>query len=263
MQAVTAPDTFEVESSHASNTSHMAKRVVLPESMKLVGVMNELRNAGAGATSYCKIRFEYDDNTTQFSSQPNTSSDTYQPQWYENPSQTKPVRAISTWLYTSTGNASYPAVERRTSILRVPGEIDSYITFDLPQYEENATHFKVKVDATREAGDQIWFAILDGNATKTYAEADFEQYHAVAAPIGRPRRLRIYMRPKAGTASPATAVSAVYWTTNDPKSFYSGQDRIYRGEHFDEAVREVRSRRQVVPSNADAKRGFRLVQRSN
>ncbi len=187
------------------------------------------------------------------------------------------MKRIEVQAYIDTTNPTAYVHERRTSILRRPyhhmADPVSYVTFSLPQYEENSTHFKVKIDATREAGDEIWFALLDGNETKTYAEADFEKFLPKVAPIGKPKKLRIYMKPAPLTNNPTTAISAVYWTSNDPKSVWSGgpwsgspsniTHRGFRGENFSEAVQEVRYRRHVTPSNVSPHRGFRLVQRSN
>ena len=74
------------------------------------------------------------------------------------------------------------------------------------------------------------------------------------------------MRPAPQTNDPQTAISAVYWTTNDPKSVFDGwpgapTSRVYRGEDYTQAVKEVRTRSFVAPVNTSDKRGFRLVQR--
>ena len=128
--------------------------------------------------------------------------------------------------------------ERRTSIVRVPyyhySNPVSYISFRIPQYEETDTHFKVKVDAVRETGDAIWFEIFDGESNQTYTGTDFEKFHALPNNIQKPDKLRIYMRPAPNTNDPKTAISAVYWTSNDPKSVFDGwsgapTSRVYRG----------------------------------
>ena len=142
----------------------------------------------------------------------------------------------------------------------------SYISFHIPQYEETDTHFKVKVDAVRESGDAIWFEIFDGESNQTYTGTDFEKFHALPDNIQKPDKLRIYMRPAPNTNDPKTAISAVYWTSNDPKSVFDGwsgapTSRVYRGEDYTQTVKEVRTRSFVAPVNTSNRRGFRLVQR--
>ena len=275
---VTTSDTYNVEAVLRARTSYETVKVItLPAPEKLEGVMNEIRRGGNTGNAYCLISYVYDDDTTVSTSSNNTGSETYVPMWYDNPQKEKPVKRIEVRAKISTTSPTAYVHERRTSILRRPyhhmADPVSYVTFSLPQYEENSTHFKVKIDATREAGDQIWFALLDGNETKTYAEADFEQFLPKVAPIGKPKKLRIYMKPAPLTNNPTTAISTVYWTSNDPKSVWSGgpwsgspsniTHRGFRGENFSEAVQEVRYRRHVTPSNVSPHRGFRLVQRSN
>mgnify|MGYP006274144235 CR=1 FL=1 len=135
--------------------------------------------------------------------------------------------------------------ERRTSIVRVPhyhmSNPVSYVSFRIPQYQETDTHFKVKVDATRESGDAVWFEIFDGDQNQSYSETDFEKFLSLPGHLQKPDKLRIYMRPAPDTNNPVTAITSVYWTTNDPKSVFDGwtgepTDRIYRGEDYSQSV---------------------------
>ena len=175
------------------------KEITLPQSELLEGVMNEIKTGGQG-TSYCKIKFVYDDETELFDAINNSvNTINYTPKWYLNPNTSKKVKRIEVWGKTSSNLLERFLYERRTSIVRMPyyhfSNPPSYITFRLPQYEETDTHFKVKVDAVREAGDSIWFEIFDGENNQTYAATDFEKFHALPAGITKPDKLRIYMVP--------------------------------------------------------------------
>ena len=225
--------------------------------------------AGSG-TAYCKIRYFYEDGTDQFSSANTINTSTYTPKWYANPSTAKKVQKIEVWGWAPGYSTSQYLYEKRTSIVRVPyyhmSDPPSYISFHIPQYEETDTHFKVKVDAVRESGDAIWFEIFDGESNQTYAGTEFEKFLPMPSHIQKPDKLRIYMRPAPQTNDPQTAISAVYWTTNDPKSVFDGwsgapTSRVYRGEDYTQAVKEVRTRSFVAPVDTSNKRGFRLVQR--
>ena len=82
----------------------------------------------------------------------------------------------------------------------------------------------MKVDADREGDDDVWFELVnEDNSSKTYTNADFDQLLPIESPIVQPTRLRIYMKPAtSGATLGGTAVSAVYWGTNDPKSLMEG-----------------------------------------
>ena len=85
--------------------------------------------------------------------------------------------------------------------------------------EQNITHFRVKVDADREGDDDIWFELVnEDNSSKTYTNADFDQLLPIVSPIIQPNRIRIYMKPAtSGATIGGTAITAVYWGTNDPQ----------------------------------------------
>ena len=263
---------FGRKSSHASYDTQMVKRIEFPQAVLTDGVMNQIRKVGSAVgTIYCKIRFNYQDGTNTFSPESSTGLESFVTCFYENSQSAKLVTGIEVWLRTPVNGSgeSLSAEEKGTSIMHsikknFRQDNASYVTIDIPPYDDTYTHFKVKVDATRQSGDGLWFEILDGNNTKVYSESDFDKYHAVQAPINRPRKLRIIMKPVPGN-TPQTGVSAIYWQTNDPKGIWSGQwsntNRVYRGDHFDEGIREVRFRRQAGPTHFEPKLGFRLVQR--
>ena len=122
------------------------------------------------------------------------------------------------------------------------------------------------MDAIREAGDAVWFEIFDGENNQTYLGSDFEKFHALPSHIQKPDKLRIYMLPAPNTNNPQTGISAVYWTTNDPKSVFDGwsgapTDRVYRGEDYSQSVKEIRNRAFSSANSISNRRGFRLVQR--
>ena len=73
-----------------------------------------------------------------------------------------------------------------------------------------ATHFEVNVDATREAGDDIWFELVDGKTTRPM-QFDFGTKLALPANIQRPKKLRIYINQSAEFNHWGTFVHAVYW----------------------------------------------------
>ena len=96
----------------------------------------------------------------------------------------------------------------------------NYLTLQIPQYsEQNATHFRVKVDADREGDDDIWFELVnEDNSSKTYTNADFDQLLPIVSPIVQPTRLRIHMKPATSGVTPGgTAVSAVYCGNQRPQ----------------------------------------------
>ena len=60
-------------------------------------------------------------------------------------------------------------VIRNTRVYRYPSNTVGYLTLNIPPYvldEASATHFEVNVDATREAGDDIWFNWSTGKTTR-------------------------------------------------------------------------------------------------
>jgi formylglycine-generating enzyme required for sulfatase activity len=58
-----------------------------------------------------------------------------------------------------------------------------------------------------------------------------------------------------------TALHAVYWTTNDPKSWNTGTQRVVRDNHYAENLQTLSTRNFETPATANATTGFRLVRR--
>ena len=136
-----------------------------------------------------------------------------------------------------------------------------YITLNIPQYrEQNATHFRVKVETDREGDDDVWFELVDGDNNKTYANADFDQLLPVTAPINQPKKLRIYLkRATTGATLGGTALKAVYWGTSDPKSLWTGTNRVTKDGAFSDGLRLLKHRVGNGPAITTNPSGFRLV----
>jgi hypothetical protein len=120
----------------------------------------------------------------------------------------------------------------------------------------------VKVETDREGDDDVWFELVDGDDNKTYANADFDQLLPVTAPINQPKKLRIYMRAK--STSPTfggTALKAVYWGTSNPKSLWTGSNRVTKDGAFSDTLRLLDYRLGNTPDNLNNVKGFRLVRR--
>jgi hypothetical protein len=120
------------------------------------------------------------------------------------------------------------------------------------------------VDANRQGDDDIWFELVnEDNSSKTYTNADFDQLLPIESPIDQPTRLRIHMKSAtSGATLGGTAVSAVYWGTNDPKSLWTATQRIVKDLSFDQNISLLKSRvTNTTPSTVSNKRGFRLVRR--
>ena len=103
-------------------------------------------------------------------------------------------------------HSNYEAYERNTVVYGNSPSEGYYLTLKIPQYsEQNATHFRVKVEADRQGDDDIWFELVnEDNASKTYTNADFDQLLPIVSPIVQPTRLRIYMKP-------ATSGATLWW----------------------------------------------------
>jgi hypothetical protein len=164
---------------------------------------------------------------------------------------------LATWYDFRT------AYEKNTIVVFARPEAHSSITFMLSEHSGSfSTHFRVKIEADREADDDIWFELVDeSNATKTYANANFDQLLAIEDPIVRPNKLRIHLKPATNPTVGGTALKAVYWTTNDPKSWPSGTHRVVRDNHFAEDLQFLSHRNLSTPSTATGTIGFRLVRR--
>jgi hypothetical protein len=259
----------EVKTTYNTDGSNwkLKKTIDLDFNATVVKVSNEIQNEHSDTTYYtqCKIKFYYADNTSTESSVQTQNVNVWAQNDYANPSPEKLVNKIEVWLKQSHGQyASTEAYERNTFIYGgKPGPNTRYITFDLPQYkEQNATHFRVKVETDREGDDDIWFELVDGDDNKTYANADFDQLLPVTAPINQPKKLRIYLKQATtGATLGGTALKAVYWTTSNPKSLWTGNNRVTKDGAYSDALRLLNFRSGAGPANLGNVKGFRLVRR--
>jgi formylglycine-generating enzyme required for sulfatase activity len=239
--------------------------------LDLIPYVTEVRNqlkcpySNSNYKVRCKMKFYYSDGTDAESTELTESSVTYVSKGpYTNPNPGKPVNKIEVLMKHGGTTSAYKGYERNTEVYSNNPSQDYYVTLDLPQYkEQNATHFRVKVDADREGDDDIWFELVDeSNATKLYANTDLDQILPITAPIVNPKKLRIYLKQKSSNPSPTgTALKAVYWTTNDPKSLWSGSERVTKDGAFSDDLRLLKYRSSNAPSHIGATKGFRLARR--
>ena len=224
---------------------------------------------GLGA-AYCKMKFYYDDDSVSESIE-RVNGAYWKAFLYDNPNPDKPVKKVELLMARHSYSGAY---EQKTNVHGI--KLETYLTLNIPQYsEQNATHFRVKVDANREGDDDIWFELVnEDNATKTYTNADFDTLLPIESPITNPNRLRIYMKPAtSGATLGGTAVSAVYWQSNDPKSLWTGTERIAKDMSYQESLSSLKTRQWFSPiarnstTNAEYtyftrnRVGFRLVRR--
>ena len=185
---------------------------------------------------------------------------------YLNPTPEKLVNKVEVWLRQYyANNDGLEAFERNTRVYRYSSNTNvGYLTLNLPPYyqENNSTHFRVNVDVTREVGDDVWFELVDGNAFKTYTNADFNKLLPIHAEVKRPKKLRIYLNqsPNSSTIG-GTFVHSVYWATSNPKSHWTGTERVIRDNHYAEALENLGKRTFSTPDRRYSTVGFRLVQR--
>jgi hypothetical protein len=211
------------------------------------------------------MKFFYSDgNTSETASQWRWES-SWAEKIYANPTPEKLVNKVEVWLRQRHPDPSLEAYERNTRVYRYASNTNvGYLTLNLPPYyqENNSTHFRVNVDATREAGDDVWFELVDGNASKTYANADFNKLLPIPAEVGHPKKLRIYLNqsPSSSTIG-GTFVHAVYWGTDNPKSHWTGTQRVLRDNHYAEGLETLSKRSFSTPDKRFSTVGFRLVQR--
>ena len=259
----------EVKTTQSSDGTNwkLKKTITLSFDANVSEVGNEIKNESSdtGTKTECKIKFFYADGNTSESSVQNQVADSWISKTYTNPNTSKLVNKVEVWLRQSYNHSYYEAYERNTVVYGAEPAANYYLTLKIPQYsEQNATHFRVKVDADREGDDDIWFELVnEDNSSKTYSNADFDQLLPIVSPIDKPTRLRIYMKPATSGATPGgTAVSAVYWGTNDPKSLWTASQRIVKDLSFDQNISLLKSRViNTTPSTVSNKRGFRLVRR--
>jgi formylglycine-generating enzyme required for sulfatase activity len=266
--AQSAAQVQTINSSDSSNWK-VKKTIDFGRAMPVFEVRNEISMEHHDNSSWpisCKIKFFYSDGNTAESSVHSQDQHAWIAKTYANPNPQKLVHKVEVWLkHSYTGNSDYEAKERNTRVYRYASNTNvGYLTLNMPPYyqENNATHFRVNVDATREVGDDIWFELVDGNASKTYANADFDQLLPVTAPIYRPKKLRIYLNqsPSSSTIG-GTFVHAVYWGTDNPKSHWTGTQRVMRDNHYAEGLVPLGTRNYSDPKNRYSTVGFRLVQR--
>lgn len=231
-------------------------------------ITNQIRNLGVHSTkkTFCKCNFQYSDGSSAWSQimevagYDNDASNPWRARVYSNPSPEKLVSIVEVWLTTNT--ASYGNAEEKNTVFWGSNALSPHLTLNLPQYQVDSSHFRVKVEADREGDDDVWFELVDeSNATKTYANADLDQLLPIEAPIVKPTRLRIHLKPATSPTAGGTALKAAYWGTNDPKSWISGTQRVVRDNHYAESLQTLGNRNFATPNTANATTGFRLVRR--
>ena len=154
---VIIPSTESNRSIYTTSTAavwEVAKSFVLSYDKNVSYVSNQLRTSRFQTTT-CKVKFIYDDNSSMESSQQShysshssghLSYSNYKS--YNNPNTGKLVRKIEILLHVN-GSTGY---ERNTFIRSsFQNENISFFALNIPQYsEQNPSHFRVKVDATRQ-----------------------------------------------------------------------------------------------------------------
>jgi formylglycine-generating enzyme required for sulfatase activity len=245
----------------------MKKNITLDSNLSVILVGNEIKNEHTNGSylTYCKIKFFYVDGTTAESGEQTRGANSYASMTYANPSTDKLVKKVEVWMKENQNWSGSEYFERNTVLYGDHPLQDYSLTLKIPQYsEQNATHFRVKVEADREGDDDIWFELVnEDNSSKTYSNADFDQLLPIVSPIVQPTRLRIHMKPAtSGATLGGTALNAVYWGTNDPKSLWTASQRIVKDLSFDQNISLLKSRlTNTTPSTVSSKRGFRLVRR--
>jgi formylglycine-generating enzyme required for sulfatase activity len=249
-------------------TSWVKKKTIsLDSNLTVARVSNEIRSEDnyVGYLTYCKIKFFYADGTSAESGEQTEWAIAYASKTYVNPTIEKLVNKVEVWMKENQNWSGNEYFERNTVVYGKHIPLSHYLTLNIPQYsEQNATHFRVKVDANRQGDDDIWFELVnEDNSSKTYTNADFDQLLPIESPIDQPTRLRIHMKSAtSGATLGGTAVSAVYWGTNDPKSLWTATQRIVKDLSFDQNISLLKSRvTNTTPSTVSNKRGFRLVRR--
>jgi len=264
-------------------TWELAHELLFDDDANISSVAVALSNEETGSRSYysytiAKIKFIYSDGSELWASDQGADY-RYTTLGFSNPQPAKLVSKVESWIYKNTSSSYRAAFCHGTiAIGHYPNqESHTYLTLNIPsQYSESDTHFRVKVDAVREGDDVIWFELVnEDNATKTYTNADFDTLLPIESPITKPTRLRIYMKPAtSGATVGGTGVSAVYWQTNDPKSLWTGSNRMVKDIAYNEGLSSLKTRytsltpltRNSTTSSDfthsyNARVGFRLVRR--
>ena len=258
----------QVKTTHGSDTTNwkVKKTFILGFDASVVEVRNEIHNEHSNSSykTECKMKFYYADGTTAESTVQSRGENSYASKTYPNPNTSKLVNKVEVWLRATGNYASTEAFEKNTVVYGANPTQDYYLTLDLPQYkEQNATHFRVKVETDREGDDDVWFQLFDGDDNKTYANADFDQLLPVTTPINQPKKLRIYLKPKSTDPTPGgTALKAAYWGTSNPKSLWTGSNRIVKDGAFSSNLVMLKNRISGnTPFGIGNTKGFRLVRR--
>jgi formylglycine-generating enzyme required for sulfatase activity len=271
------------------------KSIVFGLAIPVFEVRNEIKNENQYSTrqAECKIKFYYNDNTTAESSTEFRRETSWSEKTYPNPSTEKLVVKVDVLLRQTYNSSYYEAFERNTRIYRYPSNTNvGYLTLNIPPYileEANATHFEVNIDATREAGDDIWFELVDGENNQTYANANFGSKLELPSNIQRPKKLRIYVNQAAENSTiGGTFVHAVYLTpssdsptrtfdqmtlfsvdwkserngpVDNPRGWWQSNQRVLRDNHYAEGLQVLSEKNLSSPANRYSTVGFRLVQR--
>jgi formylglycine-generating enzyme required for sulfatase activity len=271
------------------------KSIVFGLAIPVFEVRNEIKNENQYSTrqAECKIKFYYNDNTTAESSTEFRRETSWSEKTYPNPSTEKLVVKVDVLLRQTYNSSYYEAFERNTRIYRYPSNTNvGYLTLNIPPYileEANATHFEVNIDATREAGDDIWFELVDGENNQTYANANFGSKLELPSNIQRPKKLRIYLNQAAENSTiGGTFVHAVYLTpssdsptrtfdqmtlfsvdwkserngpVDNPRGWWQSNQRVLRDNHYAEGLQVLSEKNLSSPANRYSTVGFRLVQR--
>ena len=134
---------------------------------------------------------------------------------------------------------------------------------NIPQYiESNYTHFKVDLSTVRESGDDMWFELMDDdNNSRIFSSVDFHKLKSNEPPLTQPTLLKIHSTPAMKVPAGGTVIKSIFWTTNDPKSWNTGTQRVVRDNHYAENLQTLSTRNFETPATANATTGFRLVRR--
>jgi formylglycine-generating enzyme required for sulfatase activity len=271
------------------------KEINLSKPLKVFQVSADLKQRYHNAAS-ARVRFYYDDGSTHETDSQNNgaTSNQYLNRLWNNPYYAKLLIKIEILLRDEDFNSNYTAYLRNVRIYRYPSNTNvGYLTLNIPPYildEANATHFEVNVDATREAGDDIWFELEDGVQNQTFVNADFGTKLALPNNIQRPKRLRIYLNQAASNSTiGGTFVHAVYLTpsrndplsrtfnqatlfsvdwkserdgpVDNPRGWWKSNQRVLRDNHYAEGLQVLSGKNLSSPANRYSTVGFRLVQR--
>jgi formylglycine-generating enzyme required for sulfatase activity len=264
-------DPFGISSNTSSDTDILV-RSFTPSDMGTKLVKNVgLKLSHSSTSSYRNARasafFYYEDETSSNTSKFVSGTS---PLWkyLENPNPSKNLTKIDLFLRTYESPGYIGDYTGYISSVNIGNAYSnriniSKVSFDLPDYKEFKTYFSVDVDVLREGNDDVWFDLIDINGSKkTYNNSDFGKTLPITYPISVPKRLEIYLQPKFPSSKKGgTSLQAVYWKTNDPKSFVTGNERVVRDNHYGEELQHLSNRNFSSPASRSSTVGFRLVQR--